>query len=85
MTPILNDLYILQTHQILPIAAVTQISVPAILQTWHKKLSHPSYLNLKCFGHARGININKMKVSNDVLICKICLKAKQKYRPFYKI
>ena len=29
--------------------------------------------------------MKKMKMDNDVLMCKICLKAKQKRRPSYKI
>lgn len=84
-TLILNSLYILQIHQIPLIAAAIQIFLPVTLQTWHKKLDHPRYLNLKCFGHARNIDIKKMKVDKNVFLYKIYIKAKRKHWPLYKI
>ena len=84
-TPIQNGLYVLQALYIPPVAAVTYTSAPASLKSWHRRLGHPSYANLKRFGNARGIDMSKMKVDQEVLLCKICIKAKQKRRPSYKI
>lgn len=50
-----------------------------------EKLGHPSYANLKYFGHARVIDIKKIKVDNNILMCKIYLKTKEKCWLFYKI
>lgn len=50
-----------------------------------EKLGHPSYSNLKYFGHARVINIKKIKIGNNILICKIYLKTKEKHWLLYKI
>lgn len=84
-TPILNGLYTLQIYQTLPIAAIIQISISAILQTWYRSRDDRSYLNFKCFDHAESIDMKKMKVDNNILIYKIYLKVKQKYWPSYKM
>lgn len=84
-TPIHNGLYILQIYQILPTAAITQNSIPATLYTWYKRLDHFNYLKLKRFGYAKAIDIKKMKVDKNVLLCKIYIKVKQKRWSLYII
>ena len=58
-TTIQNSLYILQTLDILPLAAVTYISVLASLKFWHRRLGYPSYINFKRFSNDQDIDIVK--------------------------
>lgn len=84
-TFIQNMLYVLQILNTTPIAAVSHTSTPSILKIWHRRLGHPSYTNLKRFSTTRSIDMGKMKMDKDILLCKICIKIKQKRRPSSKI
>ena len=75
-TPIQNGLYVLQTLHTTSISAIAEASMPTTLKTWHRRLGNPSYSNLQRFGNARGIDMSKFKVNQDLILCKICIKAK---------
>ena len=81
--PIQNGLYVLQTLHKTPFATVARKDTS--LKTWHRRLGHPSWANLKRFGNARGMDISKLReVDKHLLVCKICVQAKQKRKPSYK-
>ncbi len=76
-------LYVLQTLHKSFFAKVAQKDTS--LETWHPRLSHPSWANIKLFGNAWGIDIAKLReVDKHFLVCKICIQAKQKQKPSYK-
>ena len=56
----------------------------ASLQTWHRRLKHPNYASLKRFSNSRDIDMSKLKLEKDLLLCKICIRAKQRRNPSYK-
>ena len=81
--PIQNVLYVL------PILHKTLFAAVALkdtsLKTWHRWLSHFSKVNLKRFANAREIDMVKLReVDQHLLVCKICVLAKQKRKPSYK-
>ncbi len=56
-----------------------------MIKTWHWRLKHPSYINLKRLGHSKGIDLSKLKVDKNSLLCKICIQAKQKRKLSLKL
>ncbi len=81
--PIQNGLYVLQTLHKTLFATVAHKDTS--LRTWYRQLGHPSWDNLKRFGNARGMDISKLRnVDKHLLVCKICVQAKQKRKPSYK-
>lgn len=67
-----------------PLAKAATSRTITLIQTWHRRLGHPSYANLKRFGNARGIDMSKFKMENDLFFCQICIRAKQHRHSFYK-
>ena len=53
-----------------PANAATSQSV-SLVEIWHRRLGHPSYLNLKRFGNVRGIDLSKLKLEKDLFFCRI--------------
>ncbi len=91
--PIQVGLFVLKTHKgtekplntsFAQAATTSTDYTAASLQTWHRRLKHPNYANLKRFGNSRGIDMSKLKLGKDVLLCKICICAKQRRNPSYK-
>ena len=83
--PLFKIAYTYYRSYINHLASITQISPPASLKSWHKRLGHLSYANFKRFGNTREIDMSKMKVNEDVFFSKTYIKAKQKRRFSYKI
>ncbi len=89
--PIQDGLFVLKTHKgtekslntsFAQAATTTTDHAAASLRTWYRRLGHPSYANL--FGNSRGIDMSKLKLEKDLLLCRICIRAKQRRNPSYK-
>ena len=91
--PIQDRLFILKLHKIpkipnvkfpIPRVGAATNSSTTFVKTWHRRLGHLSYLNLKQLGNAKGIDMSKLKSEKDLPLCQICIRAKQRQNPSYK-